>query len=155
MENRKARARATRGAAGARAAGRPSARRFKQISKASAQIVKDAAALLDEEIAAGIVAAKNMQQRFHKERRIDPADFKETLHRFQSDAHEVVNLLNEQIAELRTEENAAVMTRLVNNTHDLLDLVVGLVNMGAEIANQLVQANLPKQNAGPGGRRGG
>jgi hypothetical protein len=127
---------------------------LKQISKASSQIIQDAAALLDEEIAAGIVAAKQMQQRFQQERRIDPADFKEALQRFQSDAHEVVNLLNEQVAELRSQENAELITRLVNNSHDLLDLVVGFVNMGAEITNQFVQANLPKQEAGPSaGRR--
>ena len=127
--------------------------RINQISKASAQIVKEAAALLDEEMAAGIVAAKKMQQRFQKDRRIDPSDFSEALQRFQSDGHEVVNLLNEQIAELRSEENAALMTRFTNNAHDLLDLVVGLVNMGAETANQVVEANLPKQ--GGQGSRGG
>lgn len=155
MAKRAGRTKARSHAAGRNAARSASTRRMKNISKASAQIVKDAAALLDDEIAAGIVAAKKMQQRFQKERRIDPADFHEALQRFQSDAHEVVNLLNEQIAELRTEENAALMTRLMNNTHGLLDLTVGLVNMGAEIANQLVHANLPKQNAKPGGRRGG
>lgn len=126
---------------------------FKQISKASSQIVKDAAALLDEEIAAGILAARKMQQRFAKERRIDPTDFKEALHRFQSDAHEVVNLLNDQVAELRSEENAELVTRLIGNTHDLLDLVVGVVNMGAEIADELVQANMPKRNVRQGDRR--
>ena len=39
--------------------------RFKQISKSSSQIVKDAAVLLDEEIAAGIVAA-NKFTRFQR-----------------------------------------------------------------------------------------
>lgn len=39
------------------------------------RIVQDAAALLDEELAAGIVAAKQVQKRFRKERRIDPQDF--------------------------------------------------------------------------------
>jgi hypothetical protein len=139
---------------GARAGASANARRMKQISRASAQIVKEAAALLDEEVAAGIVAAKRMQRRFEKERRIDPADFKEALQRFQGDAHEVVNLLNEQLAELRSDENAEVMERLVNNAHGLLDLAVGFVNMGVEIANQLVQKNLPKPNAEPGNRRG-
>jgi hypothetical protein len=127
--------------------------RINKISKASAQIVKEAAVLLDEEMAAGIVAAKKMQQRFQKDRRIDPSDFSEALQRFQSDGHEVVNLLNEQIAELRSDENAALMTRFTSNAHDLLDLVVGLVNMGAETANQLVEANRPKQR-GESSRRG-
>jgi hypothetical protein len=153
MANKKDEAKKANRAGRVRARGRNGGPRFRQISKASSQIVKDAAALLDEEIAAGIIAAKKMQQRFEKERRIDPADFKDALHRFQSDAHEVVNLLNDQVAELRSEENAELVTRLINNTHDLLDLVVGVVNMGAEIADEIVQANLPKQNARQGNRQ--
>jgi hypothetical protein len=43
------------------------AERFSQISKSRSQIVREAAVLLDEEIASGIVAAKQMQQRFQKE----------------------------------------------------------------------------------------
>jgi hypothetical protein len=35
-------------------------RRFEEIGKSPAQIVKDAAALLDEELAAGIEAAKQV-----------------------------------------------------------------------------------------------
>lgn len=128
--------------------------RINQISKASTQIVREAAALLDEEMAAGVVAAKKMQQRFDKERRLDPSDFNEALQRLQSDGHEVVNLLNDQIADLRSEENAAIMKRLTNNAHDLMDLAVGLVNMGAEIVNQLVETNLPKQKGRGSGRAG-
>lgn len=134
--------------------GAPTAR-FKQISKSSSQIVKDAAVLLDEEIASGIVAAKQVQQRFQKERRIDPNDFKNALKKFQGDAHEVVNLLNDQFAELRSDENAQLVKRFTSNAHSLLDLAVELVNMTAEVADQLAQSNLPKkQGAGnePTGR---
>lgn len=117
----------------------PRAERFKRISKNSSQIVTDAAMLLDEEIAAGIVAAKQVQQRFQKERRIDPSDFKDALTRFRGDAHEVVNMLDGQFSELRSEENTEIFRRFTTNTHSLLDLVVELVNMGAEVADQLVQ----------------
>ena len=75
-------------------------RRLKQISNHTSQIVKDAASMLDEEVAAGIVAARQMQQRFQKERRIDPTDFKQALQKFQGNAHEVITLLDDQLAEL-------------------------------------------------------
>jgi hypothetical protein len=121
--------------------------RFAQLNTATSQIVREAAALLDDEVALGIVAARQMQERFSKERRIDPADFRDSLQRFQADAHEVVNMLNQQFAELRSAENADLVSRFVANTHDLLDVVVGVVTMGAEIADQLVAANLPKPRA--------
>lgn len=125
---------------------------FKQISKSSSQIVRDAAVLLDDEIAAGIVAAKQVQQRFQKERRIDPGDFKDALKKFQGDAHEVVNLLDGQFAELRSDENTEIVKRLTDNAHNLLDLAVELINMGAEIADQLAQSNLPKKQGPANGK---
>jgi hypothetical protein len=153
MANKKQRSRGTSQRRQTRRPGKNGGSRVKNIGNASSQIVKEAAALLDEEIAAGIIAAKKMQQRFEKERRLDPADFKQALHRFQNDAHEVVNVLNDQIAELRSDENAELATRLVNNTHDLLDLIVAVVNMGAEIADEIIQANLPKPDVRQASRR--
>ena len=122
---------------------------IKQISKVSSQIVKDAAVLLDEEIAAGIVAAKQMQRRFQKERRIDPNDFREAILQFQEHGHEVVNQLNERVSDMGAQENQEILRRLVSKSHDLLDLSVEVFNMGAELADQLVQStkkkNGPKQ----------
>jgi hypothetical protein len=100
-----------------------------QISGATSQIIREAGALLDEEMAIGMVAARRMQERFEKERRLDTADFKDALQRFQSDGHELVNLVDQQLAELRSPENAELTERLMRNVHDLLDLTVGLVGM--------------------------
>ena len=122
----------------------PRSKRFNQIGKGSSQIVLDAAALLDEEIASGIVAAKQMQQRFQKERRVDPGDFKDAMKRFQGDAHDIVNMINDQFGTVRSEETGELGRRLSRNAHDLLDLVVEMVNTSAEVADRLVQSNLPK-----------
>lgn len=118
---------------------------IKRISKGASQIVQDAAVLLDEEIAAGIVAAKQMQRRFQKERRVDPSDFKEAVLQFQVHAHEVVNQLNNRVSDMGSQENQELLRRLVSNSHDLLDLTVEVFNMGAELADQLVQSKVPKK----------
>ncbi len=117
-----------------------------QISSATSQIIKEAGAVLDEEMAIGIVTAKNMQERFDNERRIDSSDFKEALQRFQNDGHELVGLVDQQIVELRSDENVELTNRLMSNVHNLLDLAVGLVGTGTEIANQLIERNLPKRD---------
>lgn len=127
--------------------------RFKQISKSSSQIVRDAAVLLDEEIAAGIVAAKQMQQRFQKERRIDPEDFRSLVQKFQKDAHEVVNLFSDQIAELRSKENAELVDNLVRRAHDALDLATEVFVMSADIAAKAVQSRLRKMRPAGNARR--
>jgi len=124
--------------------------RFERIGSSTSEIVKQAATLLDEEIAAGIVAAKQMQTRFQRERRIDPGDFKDALARFQNDAHQVVSVLNDQVSALRSDENAEIIKRFTANAHSLLDVVVELVNMGAQVADELVkQSNIGKKAAGP------
>jgi len=120
-------------------------RRIERVGNATSHIVTEAAALLDEEVAAGIVAARRMQRRFEKERRLDPADFQDALGRFQRDAHEVVTLLHRQFTGLQSDENREVIGKLVENSHDLLDLVVGLVNIGTDLGNQLIQKTLPPQ----------
>ena len=118
-----------------------------RIGAATSQIVTEAASLLDEELAAGIVAARRMRDRFQKDRQIDSADFQEALSRFQNDAHEVVNLLHRQFSDLQSKENQAVIAKLVDNSHNLLDLVVGTVNIGVDLSNQLIRQTLPKQSA--------
>jgi hypothetical protein len=120
------------------------ARRFAQFGEATSQIVKEAAALLDDEVAAGVVAAKQMQDRFKREQRLDPSDFQDSMQRFQNDAHEVVTLLDQQFAEVRSNENAELVSRLLTNAHDLVDVLVGVVSTGVDVANQLLDTNLEK-----------
>ncbi len=122
--------------------------RFEAISQSSAQIVKDAAALLDQELAEGIVAANQVQKRFREERRIDPADFSNALQRFQADAHEVIQLLNDRLNDMRSQENSDLVKNLLDRSHDLVDLAVELVTGSAEIATQLAQSPILKQPRG-------
>lgn len=122
--------------------------RFDRISKSTAQIVKDAAALLDEELAAGIVAANQVQQRFRKEQRVDPGDFSQALQRFQADAHEVITLLNDRLNDMRSQENFDLVKNLVNRSHDMVDMAVEMVNSSAEIATKLANSPILKQNLG-------
>jgi hypothetical protein len=124
-------------------------RRFERISNGTSAIVTEAAALLDEELAAGVAAAKRVQARFQKERRIETSDLKDALARFQSDAHEVVTLLNDQFSTLRSNENGEIVNRFTANAHGLLDVVVEMITTGAQVANELVrQSNVGKSAAG-------
>jgi hypothetical protein len=127
-----------------RGSGSNESERFKKISKGSSQVVKDAAALLDEELAAGILAAKQVQQRFQKDRRIDPGDFKKALDKFQGDAHEVVTLLDNQISELSSQDSKDLSKRFLHNAHDVVDLAVELVTLGAQIADQMTKSNFKR-----------
>lgn len=123
-----------------------SGRRFSRIGASTSQIVLDAAALLDEEVAAGIVAARRIQDRFQKERRFEPGDLDEVLQRFRSNAHDIVNTLNDQFTSLRSSDNDELIGRFLKNTHDLLDLAFGMVTTGAEIVSKFAQSKLNRPN---------
>ena len=107
----------------------------------------------DEELAAGIVAANQVQKRFRQERRIDAGDFSNALQKFQADAHEVIQLLNDRLNEMRSQENFDLVKSLVDRSHDMVDLAVELVNGSAEVANQLANSPILKQDAGRRGKR--
>jgi hypothetical protein len=122
--------------------------RLEEMSNSTAQIVKDAAALLDQELAAGIVAANQVQRRFRDEGRVDPKDFNVALQRFQANAHEVIRLLNERLDDMRSNENFATVRSLMDRSHDVVDLAVELVNSSAEIADRLANSPLVKKETG-------
>ena len=100
--------------------------------------------MLDEELAAGIVAANQVQRRFRKNRRVDPADFSKHCRGFRP-TNEVITLLNDRLSEMRSQENFEVVKNLVDRSHDMVDLAVKLVNGSAEMASQLANSSIVKQ----------
>ena len=122
--------------------------RIKNASKSVKNIVKDAADILDEEVASGIIAARQVQDRFKRENKIDPKDFESALQKFNADAHEVLTMVGKQIDEMGSKENAELTRRLMGRTHDVLDLTIEIVNIGAALANELIQKNTKPPEAG-------
>lgn len=118
-----------------------------ELGDAGAEIVKSAARLLDQEMALGISAAKAVQKRLQRERRIEPADFKEALARVQSDVRDIINALDGQFEGTRLQENADLARRFVARTNDLLDVTIAFVATGAELAGELIRTNVGRQDA--------
>jgi len=122
--------------------------RMKNMSKSASKIVKDAAEILDDELAAGVVAAKQVQDRFRKERRVDPKDFESALQKFKADAHEVLTLVGDQLESAGSKDNADLTRSLMGKTHDVLNLTIEMINIGAELADQLAQKTKPSTGSG-------
>jgi hypothetical protein len=121
--------------------------RLRRIGDSTSEIVRAAAELLDEEVAAGIVTAKQMQKRFREERRLDPEDWSGALTKLRSDTHGFVNLLEGQLKEAQSKQSAALVRRLVGQSHGLLDVFFELVGTAAEVANQMVKVP-PRPSSG-------
>ena len=117
--------------------------RIKNATKNVSSIVKDAAEILDEEVASGIVAARQVQARFRKSRTIDPKDFETALQKFNADAHELLTLVGNQVDEMGSKQNSELTRKLMGRTHDVLDLAVEMINIGAELANEVLEKTKP------------
>lgn len=61
--------------------------------RAATRIVAEAAKVLEEELAAGIVAARHVEERFINVDQIRARDPDEVMQRFRSDAHEIVDIV--------------------------------------------------------------
>jgi hypothetical protein len=81
------------GATGSSTAGGDDVSRLRSAVGATSRIVQQAATILEEEIAAGIVAAKRVEGRLVDVQKLRGADPQEVMQRFRRDAHEVVDIL--------------------------------------------------------------
>lgn len=64
----------------------------------TSRIVHQAASILEEELAAGIVAAREVEKRFVDVQKVRGANSEEVMQRFRRDAHDVVDILIDMVA---------------------------------------------------------
>lgn len=115
--------------------------RLERMANATTNVIEDAAALLDEELAAGIVAAKRVQGRFAKEGRLSATDLRDALSKIQGDVHDVVRVLGRRSETMPSRSMRAVANRFTARTHDLLDVFVDFIGSGAEVIDRMSQSN--------------
>ena len=66
---------------------------FSQVAKSTSRVVEQAASILEEEIAAGIVAARKVEDKFIDTKEIRSEDKQALFSRFRVDAHDVVDIV--------------------------------------------------------------
>lgn len=66
---------------------------FKTLADTTSHVVRQAASILEEEIAAGILAARQIEDKFLDSAEIRSGKPDEVFHRFRRDAHEVVDIV--------------------------------------------------------------
>jgi oligoendopeptidase F len=115
---------------------------LQRLGHNASAIVKAAAELLDEELAAGIVTAKQMQKRFRDERRVDAKDLRPALDRLTTDAQGLLSVLEEQFGPTQSKETTATIRRFLGQSQSLLQVVFELVGTATEVATQLANAQL-------------
>ena len=71
---------------------------FSQVAKSTSKVVEQAASILEEEIAAGIVTAKKVEEKFINTKEIRGENKQALFSRFRNDAHEVVDIFMDVVS---------------------------------------------------------
>lgn len=114
-------------------------RKFDELGKETSEVVQRAAAVLEEELAVGVVAAKEIGERFRAERRFDEATFMDAVERLQRDAHEVVRVASDRVEDLRSDNTQELIQRFMADAHVAIDAFVNLVALVPDMVNQLAE----------------
>jgi hypothetical protein len=99
--------------------------------------VRQAASVLERELAAGLAGLRKVEVRFTEERRVDPAEFDQVVERFRSNAHELIDVASARISELGSDDVVDLSKRLTRDAHDLFDVALDLVRMAPDAINRL------------------
>lgn len=120
-----------------------------EFGERTSEVVRQAASILEEEIAAGIVAARQVEKKLLKEDRFNANDFENVVQRFRNDAHSVVNMISDRVGEFRSGESDDLVQRFQKDGHEIVDTVMNLLNIAPEILTRLTRTEGTKK----GGRK--
>lgn len=114
-------------------------RSFEEMGKSASQVIQEAAAILEEELAVGIVAAKKVTRRLADEQRIDSEDFAESLKRFRSLGAQLIETSRQRLDDLRLDSTHELMNRYLNDASGAFELFADLIEMSPKLANRVLE----------------
>ena len=116
-------------------------RSLEDLGKTASQVIQEAAAVLEEELAAGLVAARKVSRRLKDEQRFEKEDFAEALKRFHSTGQELIEIARARMHDLHSDATQELSQRFLNDAQGALDVVVDLIAVGPELANRFLKSS--------------
>jgi hypothetical protein len=98
-----------------------------QVSRSLSEVAKQAADILQRELADHSTRAARMQDQYAATRRVDPDEFKALSDRVRKDVHDLIAMAGEMFTELRTDEVQSVVSSMARDAHDVVDTAMNLV----------------------------
>ncbi|MER7755900.1 hypothetical protein [Kitasatospora sp. NPDC097643] len=128
----------------------PDAGRFSELGEQGSRAVMEAAAVLESELAAGLVDAKAAGARVSGEHRVDPQEFDKLVRRVSDNTHELIDAVSARVLDGTTGDAAEHARKLTTSAHDIVDLLLNLSSLAPAFANQgLANAFGHQRTAGP------
>ncbi|MFJ4526669.1 hypothetical protein ACIP4Y_38200 [Streptomyces sp. NPDC088810] len=99
-----------------------------QLSRTVSQAVKQATAILQQEVNDGSGRATTMQAKYAATKKVDPNEFKALSSRVRKDVHDLIAMAADLFSELQTDEVQTVVSRMATDAHDVLETTMNLVD---------------------------
>jgi len=112
---------------------------LREFGKSTSDIIQKAASILEEEVAAGIVAAKEVERHMREDGDFRSDEFGDIMQRLRRDAHDMVNIISEQVDNFRSSEFDHLGKRFQKDAHDAVDIMLNVMNVAPDIINRLLQ----------------
>lgn len=106
-------------------------------AQAASNAVRQAAAVLEGELASGLVGIRRMQERFTGDRHVDQSEFNAVLEQLRTNAHDLIALAAGRVADLRSDDVQDLSQRFTADAHEVVDTLTGLVGLAPDIINRL------------------
>ena len=113
---------------------------LREFGASTSDMIRKAAVVLEEEVASGILAAKEVERSMRESGEVSSESFDDIIVRLRRDAHDVVNIIGEQADQMRSEEFDELSQRLQKDAHEVVDLVLNVVTNAPGIINRLLQS---------------
>jgi uncharacterized protein (DUF1778 family) len=107
-----------------------------RLARDAADVIKQAASILQKEVTDSSTAAGSVQEKFSTTRRVDHGEFKALADRVRGDVHDLIAIAAEMFTELRTDEVQGLVERFATDAHDVVDTTMNLVEHTPEAANR-------------------
>jgi hypothetical protein len=104
----------------------------------ASEAVRQAASVLERELAAGVSGFQRLGAQIAEEHRVDQEAFDEVLGRLRANAKEFVGVAANRVGDLRSEDVQELATQFSTHAQDLLDTVISMVSIAPDMLNRVI-----------------
>lgn len=112
---------------------------LRAFGASTSDMIQKAAVILEEEVAVGLLAAREVERSMRETGELRAESFDDILVRLRRDAHDVVNIIGEQVDQMRSAEFDELSGRFQKDAHEAVDVLLNAVTHAPGIINRLLK----------------
>jgi len=105
---------------------------IKQFAESTSEVIQKASTILEEEINAGVTAARAMEKSLREEKDFQSDELSDIIQRLRQDSHQIVDVVSNQVDQLRSKEFDELVQRFKKDAHDVVDIFLDLLKLTPE-----------------------